>query len=100
MWIRSQDKKYFIEVNAFEIKGIGNVFYIIGYHTENSNDDIYWYLGNYSSEEKALGILDEIQGCITGSIFTNNYEIVRDCKIAGTEFHGVYTMPKDDEVEV
>lgn len=99
MWIRSQDKKYFIEVNAFEIKRIGNVYFVIGYHTENSNDDLYWFLGDYSSEEKAMKVLDMIQGCLTGNVL-QSYEIARDCPICGTEFHGVFQMPRDSEAEV
>ena len=91
MWIRSQNKGSLINTNEIGILKLGNMYNILSGKL---------ILGMYSSKEKALGVLDEIQGCITGSIFTNNYEIVRDCKIAGTEFHGVYTMPKDDEVEV
>lgn len=95
MWIRSQDKKYFIEVNAFEIKGIGNVFYIIGYHTENSNDDIYWYLGNYSSEEKAMKVLNMIDS------FKN--EPLQIEKIQSVYIHcyeKTFQMPQNNEVEV
>ena len=91
MWIRSQNKGSLINTNEIGILKLGNMYDILSGKL---------ILGMYSSKEKALVVLDEIQGCITGSVFTNNYEIVRDCKIAGTEFHGVYTMPKDDEVEV
>lgn len=91
MWIRSQNRGSLINTNEIGILKLGNMYCILSGKL---------ILGMYSSKEKALGVLEEIQGCITGSFFTNNYEIVRDCKIAGTEFHGVYTMPKDDEVEV
>lgn len=90
MWIRSQDKIYFIEVNAFEIKGNGNLYYVIGYHTENSNDDIYWYLGNYSSEEKAIKVLDMIQEAIQyGTIVkkTEKFDVCRET---------VFEMPQDE----
>lgn len=91
MWIRSQNKGSLINTNEIGILKLGNMYSILSGKL---------ILGMYSSKEKALGILDEIQVCITGNGFPNNYEIVRECKIAGTELHGVYTMPKDDEVEV
>lgn len=95
MWVRSQDKKYFIEVNAFEIKIIGNAYCVIGYHTENSNDDIYWYFGNYSSEEKAIKVLDMIQ----------NFEIKHQANLLIAIYHEpngnaeenmVFQMPQDE----
>lgn len=92
MWIRSQDKKYFIEVNAFEIKRTGNVYFVIGYHTENSNDDIYWYFGNYSSEEKAIKVLDMIQE----KIMHGNRLIKKDKY--DLRIDAVFEMPKEDEV--
>lgn len=95
MWIRSQDRKILVDTKEIFIEEVyGTMIFCC---TDGGEDQL---LGQYSIHEKALKVLDEIQGCITGNRFTNNYEIVRDCKIAGTELHGVYTMPKDDEVEV
>lgn len=99
MWIRSQDKKYFIEVNAFEIKRIGNVYFVIGYHTENSNDDIYWYFGNYSSEEKAIKVLDMIQDFEIrhqANLLLAIYQESND----NAEENMVFQMPQDSKVEV
>lgn len=91
MWIRSQNRGSLINTNEIGILKLGNMYCILSGRL---------ILGMYHSKAKALGVLEEIEDCITGIIFTNNYEIVRDCKIAGTEFRGVYIMPKDDEVEV
>lgn len=99
MWIRSQDKNYFIEVNAFEIKRTGNVYFVIGYHTENSNDDIYWHFGNYSSEEKAIKVLDMIQDFEIrhqANLLLAIYQESND----NAEENMVFQMPQDSEVEV
>ncbi len=95
MWIRSQDGKILVDAKEIFIEGVyGTMIFC-------STDSEEYLLGQYSTHEKALGVLDEIQCSITGNRFANNnYELVRDCPTAGTEFHGVYTMPKDDEVEV
>lgn len=91
MWVRSQDKEelkkceyYSIEQSAF-----GEDYVIL----VNGN----YCFGVYSSKEKALKVLDMIQGCITGNVL-QSYEIARDCPLAGIEFNGVFNMPQDDEV--
>lgn len=70
MWIRSQNKKKLKEIHDVDI-----------YH-----DNQIWggcsFLGQYSSEEKALKVLDWIQNQI-------EYKNVE-----------VHQMPQDDEVEV
>lgn len=94
MWIRSQDGKILVDAKEIFIEEVyGTMIFC-------STDSEEYLLGQYSTHEKALGVLDEIQCNITGNRLTKNYKVVRDCNIAGTEFHGVYTMPKDDEVEV
>ena len=93
MWIRSQNRKVLKQCTSLSIVNI-----------EFSEDcmivDGFTKLGTYSSEEKAMKVLDMIQGCITGNKLTNNhYEIFRDCPASGLEFHGVFQMPKDEDVE-
>ena len=60
--------------------------------------DDYYILGEYSTKEKALKVMDMIQNAITGTRFEFT-DIVRDCDLAGIEIHNVLNMPKDEEVE-
>jgi hypothetical protein len=70
MWIRSQDRKKLTEIHDVTI-----------YH-----DKQIWagcsFIGEYSTEEKALKVLDYIQ---------DNLEY---------PYYNVFQMPADDEVEV
>lgn len=74
MWIRSQDRLRLQYVNRFEIEHFENkeIATITGHG---------WYLGEYSTEDKALKVLNEIQNAIT------------------SERVVIYQMPQDDEVE-
>lgn len=73
MWIRSQDRKTLKEIYDVSI-----------YHANQ-----IWggcsFLGEYSTEEKALKVLDEIQELIYFNAKDNGF---------------TYQMPQDDEVEV
>ena len=75
MWIRSQDRLRLQYVNRFEIEHFENkeIATITGHG---------WFLGEYSTEEKALKVLGEIQEQ-TGYMYGN-----------------VYEMPADEDVEV
>ena len=97
MWIRSQNRKCLLNLNGYSIYKEKDLYQIIGFDVRNSNYDIDWVLGEYSKKEKALKVLDMIQGCITGNVL-QSYEIARDCPLAGIEFNGVFNMPQDDEV--
>lgn len=79
MWIRSQSKKSLLNVNQVLISPSvdGSIYYINDSLGEESN-----VLGIYTSEEKALKVLDWIQNQI-------EYKNVE-----------VYQMPQDWEVEV
>ena len=79
MWIRSQDRKALLNVNQVLISPSvdGSIYYINDSLGEESN-----VLGIYTSEEKALKVLDWIQNQI-------EYKNVE-----------VYQMPQDWEVEV
>lgn len=72
MWIRSQNKKILIEVCNLDIDDINQIW------------DGSSLLGKYSSEEKAVKVLDEIQDLI-----------YKACDSGIT-----YEMPQDEDVEV
>lgn len=87
MWVRSQDKKKLTEIHDVTI------YY----------DKQIWagcsFIGEYSTEEKALKVLDEIQGKIecpypskvTPAFGTNCYHL--------SEKGQFYEMPADKDVE-
>lgn len=79
MWIRSQDKRLLINVSNVYVGGMGfkdNVeIYQIG-------EQFNYQLGRYSSLEKGLKVLDEIQ------------------KRTEYLYPKAFQMPADDEVEV
>lgn len=70
MWIRSQDRKILTEINNLDIDDINQIL------------DGSSLLGKYSSEEKALKLLDEIQ------------------KQIEYPYNEVFQMPQDEDVEV
>ena len=94
MWIRSQNKKVLINANNIRIISDSHSYDIIC----DFYDGEYYYLGEYSTKEKALKVMDMIQNAITGTRFEFT-DIVRDCDLAGIEIHNVFNMPKDGDVE-
>lgn len=84
MWVRSQDKILLINCNSFELLSYeeNSVFVIWG---SNNN-----WLGQYTTQEKALKVLDMLEQCVSG--FTDEET---------SEFYnyGVFQIPQDDEVE-
>lgn len=89
MWIRGQNKKQLVKVKDLWISTRSKNYCICTGAID---------LGYYSTEEKAIKVLDMIQGNLTGNKL-QSYEIARDCPVAGTEFHGVFQMPQDSEVK-
>lgn len=79
MWIRSQDRRALLNVNQVLISPSvdGSIYYINDSLGEESN-----VLGVYSTEEKALNVLDYIEDSLE---YPHNT---------------VFQMPQDDEVEV
>lgn len=59
MWVRSQNKKFLGNYDSFAVSESGIV---LGY--QGPEDAEGAVLGAYGNEEKALSILDEIQGYI------------------------------------
>ena len=92
MWIRSQDKELLRNVNSIEIIKFDGEKY-----TTILGDG--WHLGVYSTKEKALKVLDEIQNAVEN---TSYYNIDNLCLGTYALKRGsqVYEMPQDDEVEV
>ena len=89
MWIRSQDRKRLLNASDFHVVSSYEGFGIIS---------CIYALGYYSTEEKAMKVMDMIQNAITGTRFEFT-DIVRDCDLAGIEIHNVFNMPKDEEVK-
>lgn len=90
MWIRSQDRLRLQYVNRFEIEHFENkeIATITGHG---------WFLGEYSTEEKALKVLDEIQDAIEDTGYYRIDNIGHGTYALG-EGVQVYQMPQDDEI--
>lgn len=98
MWIRTQNKCILANANSFRIRkdGIDDwVYYAINGHYDRYEQE----LGIYSTKEKALKVLDEIQNAIEN---TNYYIIDNFCLNSYALKRGaqVYEMPGDEDVEV
>ena len=93
MWIRSQNKEVLINANGVRIVYEDTYCIVCDYY-----DGELYYLGEYSTKEKALKVMDMIQNAITGTRFEFT-DIVRDCDLAGIEIHNVFNMPQDSEVK-
>lgn len=97
MWIRSQSKKVLLNVNQVVINNNKDKseYYIYGY-SERGID----ILGVYSTQEKALKVLDKIQkrieypgsALVSPTALKNYYRL-----IPAGQF---YQMPADNEAEV
>ena len=91
MWIRSQDRAKLIDAKEIHIEVWADErSYVI---SDN------FVLARYSSEQKALKVMDMIQNAITGTRFEFT-DIVRDCDLAGIEIHNVFNMPQNSEGKV
>lgn len=76
MWVRSQDRKILTEIHDLDIDDINQIW------------DGSSLLGKYSTEEKALKVLDEINSLLNATEFdVSNLPIV-------------FEMPLDEDVEV
>lgn len=83
MWIRSQSKKELVNITGISI---GETNLIRGYE-QSCTDGEFWDLGEYSTEENALKVLDMIQ------------ELILYTYYGGAEPKKVFQMPQDSEVE-
>lgn len=93
MLIRSQDKE--ILINLHNVSQLYTVGFCITADFADNRDSGFRDIGNYSSEEKAIKVLDMIQDV---------YQDAEEIKCLGTKypFRGkyVFQMPQDSEVEV
>lgn len=81
MWIRSQRRNTLVNINFMRVINDGNYCLICGATTDGCDCE----LGVYSTEEKALKVLDQIQ---------DNMESFEH------EPTMVFQMPQDEDVEV
>jgi len=90
MWIRSQNRMQLLDLNRFVIEQFEFGIYIVGNGCT---------LGIYSTKEKALKVLDEIQDAIEDTGF---YRIdnIGHGTYAFSKGVLVYQMPQDEDVEV
>lgn len=95
MWIRSQNKRILSDINEVLICSVDENKCIISGFWDKGSDT----LGIYSSEEKALKVLDEIQDAIEDTYYYKIDNIGHGTYALGKGVE-VYQMPQDDEVEV
>lgn len=96
MWIRSQCGKILMDCDFFAIEEHGVKYAVI---TLSGKSGISVCLGTYSTKEKALKVLDEIQTCI----MTEHQFCTEDVNCIGKyftkEWKEIYQMPQDEDVE-
>lgn len=83
MWIRNQDRTALLDCDNFEVESYSNAPHAVV--TLNNRTNITVDLGVYSSKEKALKVLDEIQELIYFNAKDNGF---------------TYQMPQDEDVRV
>lgn len=91
MWIRSQSKLTLQNVKRFVIEQFKIGIYIVGDGCT---------LGIYSTKEKALKVLDEIQTSIMTEHQFRIDELNCTRNYFGKEYKEIYQMPQDEDVEV
>lgn len=103
MWLRSQSKDVLVNVNDicfYEVNIDSKIIY--QFRCYGYGDD-YYILGEYSTKEKAMKVIDLIQRQIVSR--SESYEIVRPV-LKSDPFEPywkkrevVFNMPKDEEAE-
>lgn len=90
MWVRSQNKEVLINANNIRIGRGANFYNIVCIFYDGD----YHHLGAYSTEEKALKVMDMIEEEIIKyeAMITVDSVSFYDRKV-------VFQMPSDDEVE-
>lgn len=92
MWIRSQRKNALVNINFLRVINDGNYCLICGATTDGCD----YELGVYSTEEKALDVLDEIQELIEDKQFCKTYKVEFENFVLNNGVQ-VYQMPQDKE---
>ena len=91
MWIRSQSKLTLQNVKRFVIEQFKIGIYIVGDGCT---------LGVYSTKEKAIKVLDEIQHSIMTEHQYHTDEANCTMRFFTKEYKEIYQMPQDEDVEV
>lgn len=91
MWIRSQSKLTLQNVKRFVIEQFKIGIYIVGDGCT---------LGIYSTKEKALKVLDEIQTSIMTEHQYHTDEANCTMRFFTKEYKEIYQMPQNEEVEI
>lgn len=102
MWIRSQDKTKLILANRILVEPSDEyVSEILNLETTYDVISKGYIVGTYSTKEKALKVLDDIQNiiiaCECARLKSNIMCRTLNAKIEGEELL-VFEMPKDEEV--
>lgn len=93
MWIRSQDLYTLIKCERLSIRqSVSRSHCVIG------NECVV--LGEYSTVDKALKVLDEIQTCIMTEHHYHTDDVNCTRRFFTKEWKEIYQMPQDDDVEV
>lgn len=93
MWIRSQDGKSLTDCDSFAVERFFEQYEVV---TLSSRSGISVTLGIYSSKEKALRVLDEIQAIVESKQFC----VIDNVDLGNYVLHNgvqVYQMPQDEE---
>lgn len=93
MWIRSQDGKSLIDCDSFAVERFLEQYEVV---TLSSRSGISVALGIYSSEEKALKVLSEIQDAIEDTDYYKIDNIGHGTYALGKGVQ-VYQMPQNEE---
>lgn len=99
MWVRTQNKYILANANSFRIckDRIDDwVYYAINGHYDGYEQE----LGIYSTKEKALKVLDEIQTCIMTEHHYHTDDANCTRRFFTKEWKEIYQMPSDEEVEL
>ena len=93
MWIRSQDLYTLIKCECLSVRQCASKNHcVIG--------DERIVLGEYSTVDKALKVLDEIQTCIMTEHRFSTEDVNCIGKYFTKEWKEIYQMPQDYEVEI
>lgn len=96
MWIRSQSKKVLVNINFLRVINDGNYCLICGATTDGCDCG----LGVYSTEKKALRVLDEIQKYIGSERFYSTTKGISEQQSISIENTNVFKMPQDEDVKL
>ena len=91
MWIRSQNKSNLVTCNGFYYRSdSGNTKWHYIYGVITGEDDSGWHLGSYTSKDRCIEIINEIQSVVAQQ---------EDMKVFPSQYSGaridVYEMPKE-----